>query len=80
MSKEKQKNCQDAHDRSADKMRFVFMDESGKRESDRFFVCGFLEIEDVVSFCRNISRLHNQIKNASINNMHKRVDILREGG
>lgn len=24
----------------------VFMDESGNKESDRFFVCGFLELEN----------------------------------
>ena len=61
-----------------DGIKFVFMDESGKKKSDRFFVCGFLELQDVVSFCRSVSRLHNQIKNTSISNMYKRVDILRK--
>lgn len=59
-----------------DGLAFVFMDESGKKESDRFFVCGFLQIEDNVGFSRSLQRVVDQIKNLSIRNRQRRVNDL----
>lgn len=42
-------------------MRFVFMDESGNKNDDRFFVCGFLEIPDPYQFTKNLQRVRDQI-------------------
>ncbi|MEK7172972.1 MAG: hypothetical protein AAB740_03270, partial [Patescibacteria group bacterium] len=46
-------------------LSFVFMDESGKKESDRFFVCGFLQVADNISFYRALQRVADQIKEIS---------------
>lgn len=59
-----------------DKPTFVFMDESGRKESDRHFVCGFLEIDDNEKFCASLRRVSDQIKNLSIRNRSNRVDTL----
>lgn len=56
---------------------FVFMDESGRKESDRYFVCGFLEIEDNQAFCSSLQRVYDQIKNLSIRNRLARVEKLK---
>ena len=40
---------------------FVFMDESGNKTDDRFFVCGFLEVSSPFEFIRDLHRLHDQI-------------------
>jgi len=53
------------------------MDESGKKESDRFFVCGFLQIEDNIQFARALRRVVDQIKNLSIRNRQQRVEKLK---
>lgn len=66
--------------RNNDELSFVFMDESGKKESDRFFVCGFLQIEDNVLFVRSLQRVHDQIKNLAIRNRQQRVETLRQSG
>jgi len=57
---------------------FVFMDESGRKESDRFFACGFLEITENQQFCSAFQRVSDQIKNLSIRNRAQRVEILKE--
>src|SRR3989338_4604699 len=57
-------------------LSFVFMDESGKKESDRFFVCGFLQVDDNTAFYRSLQRDVDQIKNLSIQNRQQRVDHL----
>lgn len=49
------------------------MDESGNKESDRFFVCGFLEISDNQSFCKSLQRVRDQIFSLSLKNRQKRV-------
>ena len=59
---------------------FVFMDESGKKESDRFFVCGFLEVFDNRHFLVSLQRVSDQIKNLAIRNRIVRVDILKSTG
>src|SRR5438067_1916279 len=59
---------------------FVFMDESGRKESDRYFVCGFLEIEDNQAFCSALQRVYDQIKNLSIRNRTARVETLKASG
>lgn len=60
------------------KLSFVFMDESGRKESDPHFVCGFLQIEDNQIFCTSLQRVYDQIKNLSIRNRIKRVNYLRK--
>lgn len=59
-------------------LSFVFMDESGKKESDRFFVCGFLQVEDNIEFARALRRVVDQIKNLSIRNRQQRVEYLKD--
>ncbi len=59
-----------------EKPLFVFMDESGRKESDRYFVCGFLEVYDNQDFCSALRRVSDQIKNLSIRNRSSRVDQL----
>lgn len=61
-----------------DELSFVFMDESGKKESDRFFVCGFLQIEDNTQFVQALRRVADQIKGVAIKNRQQRVEILRQ--
>lgn len=61
-----------------DKPKFVFMDESGRKESDRFFVCGFLEIENNQAFSFSLRRVADQIKNLSIRNRLARVQELKK--
>lgn len=63
---------------SKNELSFVFMDESGKKESDRFFVCGFLQIDDNTQFVRALRRVVDQIKNLSIRNRQQRVEKLKE--
>jgi hypothetical protein len=58
--------------------KFVFMDEAGRKDSDRFFVCGFLEITDNLSFCSSLLRVSDQIRNLSIRNRLARVEKLKE--
>ncbi|MCB9815757.1 DUF3800 domain-containing protein, partial [Candidatus Nomurabacteria bacterium] len=45
-------------------MNFVFMDESGNKNDDRFFVCGFLEVPDPHQFTKNLQRVRDQIFDA----------------
>lgn len=54
------------------------MDESGRKESDRYFVCGFLEVSDNEKFCSALRRVSDQIMNLSIRNRSARVDKLLE--
>ena len=42
---------------------FVFMDESGNKQEDRFFVCGFLEIQNPHLFISKLQRIRDQIFN-----------------
>lgn len=60
------------------KPTFVFMDESGKKESDPYFVCGFLELKDNEIFFNLLQRVYDQIKNLSIRNRIRRVKYLRK--
>lgn len=57
-------------------LKFVFMDESGNKESDRFFACGFLEINNPTNFTSNIRRVYDQIFNLSIRNRQERIKRL----
>ncbi|MFZ1523143.1 MAG: DUF3800 domain-containing protein [Candidatus Saccharimonadales bacterium] len=51
----------------------VFMDESGNKESDRYFVCGFLLIDDVESFNKKLSRVRDQIEAKSRYNKQEKI-------
>ncbi|MCL2883337.1 MAG: DUF3800 domain-containing protein [Coriobacteriia bacterium] len=46
---------------SHNEISFVFMDESGNKENDRFFVCGFLEVVSPFVFHRNLFRIYDQV-------------------
>ena len=59
---------------------FVFMDESGRKESDHYFVCGFLEVLDNQNFSSYFQRVVAQIKNLSIRNRSVRAKTLKENG
>lgn len=52
------------------------MDESGNKESDRYFVCGFLEIQDNQDFSVQLQRVRDQIFDLSLRNRQRRVDDL----
>lgn len=57
-----------------EKISFVFMDESGNKESDRFFACGFLEIDDPRDFSSKTRRVYDQIFNLSVRNRQARIE------
>lgn len=61
-------------------VKFVFMDESGNKESDRFFACGFLEVDNPQEFSINLRRVYDQIFNLSIRNRQERIAKLVELG
>lgn len=52
----------------------------GKKESDRFFVCGFLQVDNNIEFSRALQRVSDQIKNLSIRNKQERVKKLHTEG
>jgi hypothetical protein len=57
-----------------EKVSFVFMDESGNKESDRFFACGFLEVDDPKDFSSKTRRVYDQIFNLSVRNRQARIE------
>lgn len=63
---------------TSNKTKFVFMDESGNKESDRFFACGFLEIDSPQNFSSNIRRVYDQIFNLSVRNRQERIKKLTD--
>lgn len=54
------------------------MDESGNKESDRFFVMGFLEVQNVILFNKELHRVRDQIFHLSQFNRRNRVRRLFE--
>ncbi len=58
----------------------VFMDESGNKETDRFFVIGFLEIANVVDFNRQLHRIYDQVLHLSRYKRLQRVNQAFETG
>jgi len=56
----------------------VFMDETGNAESDRFFICGFLEVSDVNAFHIGIRRIRDQIRGLADKNRKTRVQQLKD--
>ncbi|MDZ7786273.1 MAG: DUF3800 domain-containing protein [Candidatus Saccharibacteria bacterium] len=59
---------------------FVFMDESGNKTDDRFFVCGFLEVLNPFKFNQSLYRVREQIFNTVQNKRSSRADNLLETG
>jgi hypothetical protein len=51
------------------------MDESGNKESDRFFVVGFLELENLVEFNTKLYRIHEQVLHFSKYRRMERVNL-----
>lgn len=61
-------------------MPVVFMDETGNKETDRFFICGFMEVADVNEFHRQLQRIRDQIKGLADRNRKQRVLNLKTDG
>lgn len=64
----------------SNKLPVVFMDETGNKESDRFFVCGFLEVPDVNNFQIQLQRIRDQIKGLADRKRKEKVLDLKEKG
>lgn len=62
------------------KLPVVFMDETGNKESDRFFICGFLEVPNVNEFQIQLQRIRDQIKGLSDRSRKQRVLDLKTDG
>lgn len=62
------------------KLPVVYMDETGNKESDRFFVIGFLCVDDSEQLYRELVRVRDQIEALSRFNRLKRTRILKEEG
>ncbi len=62
------------------KLPVVFMDETGNKESDQFFVCGFLEVPDVNEFQIKLQRMRDQIKGLADRKRKERVLRLKAAG
>ena len=56
----------------------IYMDETGNKESDRFFICGFLRIADNEQFINRLSRVREQIEARARFNKQQRVERLYE--
>ncbi len=65
---------------SSPKIPVVYMDESGNKESDRYFVCGFLCVSDSEQLVSELARVRDQIEARSRFNKLKRVETLKEQG
>lgn len=60
------------------KLPVVFMDETGNKESDRFFVCGFLEVPNVNNLQIQLQRIRDQIRGLADRNRKQKVLNLRK--
>lgn len=60
------------------KLPVVYMDESGNKESDRFFVIGFLCIDDSEQLIKELTRVKDQIEALSRFNRLKRTQIAKD--
>lgn len=56
------------------------MDETGNKESDRFFVIGFLCVEDSEQLIRELTRVRDQVESLSRFNRLKRTQLVRDQG
>ncbi len=65
---------------SSPKIPVVYMDESGNKESDRYFVCGFLCVADSEQLVSELARVRDQIEARSRFNKLKRIDTLKKQG
>lgn len=62
---------------NSNKIPVVYMDETGNKESDRFFVIGFLCVEDSEQLNRELTRVKDQIEALSRFNRLERTKILK---
>ena len=60
------------------KLPVVYMDESGNKESDRYFVCGFLCVNDSEQLIAQLARARDQIEAKARYNKLQRVEIVRK--
>lgn len=58
----------------------VFMDETGNKQSDQFFICGFLEVPDVNQFHIQLQRIRDQVKGLADRGRKQRVLKLKIDG
>lgn len=56
------------------------MDESGNKQDDRFFVCGFLDVFDPYEFTKNLQRVRDQIFDTVQNQRAKRAENYLQDG
>lgn len=56
----------------------IYMDETGNKESDRFFVCGFLRVANPNDFQMQLLRVRDQIRGLADRNRKQRIKNLRE--
>lgn len=65
---------------SSAKLPVVYMDESGNKESDRYFVCGFLWVPDSEQLIAELSRVRDQIEAKARYNKLQRIEKVQEEG
>lgn len=53
------------------------MDETGNKESDRFFVCGFLRVTNTEQLTTSLAQVRDQIEAKSRFNKQKRIDQVK---
>lgn len=58
----------------------IFMDETGNKQTDQFFICGFLEVPDVNQFHIQLQRIRDQIKGLADRGRKQRVLNLKTDG
>ena len=59
------------------KLPVVYMDESGNKESDRYFVCGFLCVDNSEQLISHLTRVRDQIEaKARYNKLH-RINVVK---
>lgn len=56
----------------------IFMDETGNKTSDQFFICGFLEVPDVNQLHIQLQRIRDQIKSLADRGRKQRVLNLKQ--
>lgn len=61
------------------KLPVVYMDETGNKESDRYFVIGFLRVNDSEQLIQELMRVRDQIEALSRFNRQRRINTLYKG-
>lgn len=62
------------------KIPVVYMDETGNKESDRFFVIGFLCVDDSEQLNKELARVRDQVEALSRFNRLRRTQLVKDQG